>query len=238
MFSKIDFRSALLGGVVAALVVMAMAPVAAAVGDNIKLGLTNTANAQTKVKGSVSGEAPFRVVNTNSNGSALSLAVDSGNPPMKVDSGAKVKKLNADRVDSFSANELLRAAGGGTSGFWEALGGTAYLTATIEVPKPGWIIAGATVGIYADNGKTFSGSCYLGAKLGGTTNFSGHQWFTAVDGAGNDPGACNPTSLFGASQAGTYEVSMYFSGASTNGTLRSGNLWALFVPFDGSGGRP
>jgi hypothetical protein len=70
-------------------------------GEPFLLGrLTNTATALTKLTGNVDGSA-MQVVNNNAdaNDSALSLNVQSGEAPMRVNSSAKVASLNADQLD-------------------------------------------------------------------------------------------------------------------------------------------
>jgi hypothetical protein len=70
------------------------------VGARLDLGKTNTVNALTTLVGSVAGPS-LKIDNNSTNGSAtaLSLRVEAGKAPMKVNSGARVANLNADEVD-------------------------------------------------------------------------------------------------------------------------------------------
>ena len=80
----------------------------AANGQPFLLGrATNAATALTKLTGNVDGAA-MRVQNTNTgtNDTALSLGVQEGEAPMRVNSSAKVTNLNADEVDGLSSEEL------------------------------------------------------------------------------------------------------------------------------------
>jgi hypothetical protein len=105
MGRRSGFRSGLLGVLVGALLVMGL-PVVASVGDAILLGMTNTGNAETRIRGSEPGPL-VRIDNNNANGQAVRFQVESGNSPFTVDSPKKVKYLNADRVDGKSASAFL-----------------------------------------------------------------------------------------------------------------------------------
>jgi hypothetical protein len=81
-------------------------------GQNFILGsLNNTATALTKLTGNVNGSA-MQVVNSNpdANDSALSLNVQSGEAPMKVNSSARVTNLNADKLDGNDSGAFFRGA--------------------------------------------------------------------------------------------------------------------------------
>ncbi len=103
-----NLRSALIGAVVAA-VVMATLPAVAAVGDVLKLGQANSANGVTSLSGSATTN--LQVTNTQAGASALDLRVVSGSAPFKVNSTGKVLNLNADRLDGKHASYYLPATG-------------------------------------------------------------------------------------------------------------------------------
>ncbi len=69
-------------------------------GGNFILGENNAASALTRLTGNVDG-ASMQVRNTNAGGddSALSLDVQPGETPMRVDSDTRVPNLNADKLD-------------------------------------------------------------------------------------------------------------------------------------------
>lgn len=106
MRSKFSFRSALVGGLVAGLL-MAGVPVVASVGDAIVAGQNNSANQTTNLKGNAEFQN-FKVTNTRATGVAARFVVEPGNPPFHVSSGVIVPKLNADRVDGVHAAGLLK----------------------------------------------------------------------------------------------------------------------------------
>lgn len=77
------------------------------IGAPFDLGKTNTVNAVTRLVGSVGG--PSLTIDNNSTigaATALNLQVEAGKAPMKVNSGAKVADLNADKVDGKSVSEI------------------------------------------------------------------------------------------------------------------------------------
>ena len=97
-------------------------------GGSFILGQTNAATAITRLAGTqgVDG-AMFGVKNNNAdaNDTALSLKVQAGEPPMKVNSSTMVANLNADKIDSLDSTDFQRAnaqAGGGLSGNYPTRG--------------------------------------------------------------------------------------------------------------------
>ena len=77
------------------------------VGSAFNLGKTNTVSAISKLVGSVAGPSLLIDNNsTNSAATALDLQVEAGKAPMKVNSGARVANLNADKLDGMDAGQL------------------------------------------------------------------------------------------------------------------------------------
>jgi hypothetical protein len=79
----------------------------AANGDNWTLGQLNSATAITKLAGSGGVDGPMLQITNDDSGSddtALDLNVQSGEPPMTVDSQRKVRNLNADKLDGMSSS--------------------------------------------------------------------------------------------------------------------------------------
>lgn len=89
-------RAALIGALVAAVVMLTL-PVVAAVGDPLKLGQANSADAATSLSGS--STASLRITNNRASSPALDLRVAAGSPPFKVNSTTRVRYLNADLLD-------------------------------------------------------------------------------------------------------------------------------------------
>jgi hypothetical protein len=89
-------RGLLIGAVVTAVVMLSF-PVVAAVGSNLILGQSNSADAITSLSGAAATN--LRITNTQAASPALDLRVVSGSAPLKVNSTARVANLNADRLD-------------------------------------------------------------------------------------------------------------------------------------------
>ena len=80
------------------------------VGASFDLGKTNAVNAISKLAGSVAG--PSLLIENDSaakGATALNLQVEAGKAPMKVNSGKKVAKLNADKLDNLNASAFVRS---------------------------------------------------------------------------------------------------------------------------------
>ncbi len=71
-------------------------------GDPFKLGQKNTASKLTTLVGNVAAEAAFLIRNPGG-GPALDLRVESGQPPMVVNSGVQVPNLNVAALNGRSA---------------------------------------------------------------------------------------------------------------------------------------
>jgi hypothetical protein len=95
--------SGIVGGLVAAIVLMAL-PAMGVTGGSFVLGRQNTAENRTALKGATE-TANLRVENT-ADKPALSLATSEDAPPMAVNSKKKVTNLNADTVDGLDSADL------------------------------------------------------------------------------------------------------------------------------------
>ena len=84
-------------------------------GQPFILGENNAASILTRLTGNVNGSA-MQIENNNAgdNDSALSLSVQSGEAPMRVNTSAKVANLNADKVDGRNPPLLMRVAANGS----------------------------------------------------------------------------------------------------------------------------
>ena len=86
-------------------------------GDPFRLRQINTINKISQLVGSTNNPM-LRIDNNNAgaNATALDLRVEPGKPPMKVNSAARVARLNADRLDGHDAPLLVRVNSDGTLG--------------------------------------------------------------------------------------------------------------------------
>ena len=79
-------------------------------GDAWRLGRNNVATAITKLGGQLGVNGPMvRITNNNANAddTALALQVQSGEPPMRVNSTTRVDSLNADLLDGQDASQFV-----------------------------------------------------------------------------------------------------------------------------------
>ncbi len=236
---RINIRSAFVGGLVAALTVMALPAVAAEVAAALQLGQSNTANARTTLRGDV-GSANLRIVNTHADGSPLSLVAQPGEPPLKVNRTTKVKNLNADRVDGLSAHQLIRVAHAATDSVDEAIFGGGFeadvLTVTVKAPRDGFLVIDAAIDAFGTAFDDFG--CRLAVD---DTYVTGTLIGSRVHSAGGDHTInseenCSPTGVQQVT-AGTHTVAFQIVGRNTVNFSRA-SLWAMYVPFDGEGIRP
>jgi hypothetical protein len=218
MMDRTHVVSGLVGGLLVA-VILAGPSAIAAVGDALRIGALNTGNARTTVQGDTN-HALVKIVNTQgSNDNALSL-VSSG-PNLQISNTRKINRLNADQVDDLSAREIVRAEHAytedGPDDEGEALG------LTITAPVDGILLIGGEVNVGANDG---------------------YQCQLAVDGHyALDPGIrfdwdakkCTTTAAFDV-EAGTHDVGVFIT-AEDNVDVYETSLWAIFVPFDGTGAR-
>jgi len=107
-------KGVVLGVVVCAITLGSTAALAGSgIGGVFNLGTTNTTNASTVLQGSTNGQQ-LRVVNNASTGTAatgIGIHTAPNEPPLAVDSTARVKNLNADLLDGQTATAFV--AGGG-----------------------------------------------------------------------------------------------------------------------------
>ena len=131
MSRSIHLRSALIGGLVAGLVMTALPAIAAKVGDPTELGVTNKVNRQTALIRTKAGTA--LAVTAKAGGSPLKLVSKDGSPPMKINSSAKVIRLNADRLDGMDSTAFLGATAKATNAdLLDDMDSTAFLGATAK----------------------------------------------------------------------------------------------------------
>lgn len=98
------WRSVFLGAVLGVLLV-ASVPVVADVGDAVLAGRNNRADQRTSLK-SAARAPTLRLINASGSGVGLSLVVQPGAAPLKVNSSRKVDNLNADLLDGRSSSHF------------------------------------------------------------------------------------------------------------------------------------
>jgi len=228
------FRAALAGGLIGAML-MAALPAVAATDGNFILGRRNGAGSPTKLI-SANGITTMRI--TNAGGVApLDLVAKPGVPPMKVNTSAWVKNLNADLLDGRQANQLVRLAHAHSANVDEALfGGGAsadILTTTIETPTAGFLHVTASVTV---SGTTYD-DFFCEIEVGATTT-PGSTKFGVVDAPGGthtsgyfDICATNGVTMV---PAGTHTVKFHF-GNRASADLDDAALSVIFIPYGATG---
>ncbi len=236
---RIHMRSAFIGGLVAALTMMALPAVASEVAAALQLGQSNTASTKTTLRGAV-GSSNLRIVNTDPDGSPLSLVAEPGNPPLKVNTSKKVANLNADRVDGLSAHQLIRVAHTATDNVDDGIfsaGAANVLTVTVHAPRSGFLVIGSAIDGFGPTDAPDSYICRIlvdGSGVTGTSMVSLVDWEAGA--SGNASENCSTTGAQ-AVAAGTHTVDLRVTNQTTV-IFGAATLWAMYVPFDGDGNRP
>jgi len=228
---RFSFRSALAGGLIAALVMVTL-PVLGSVGDAIRAGLTTKAGEQTVLKGNVDSQN-LKLVNTG-NGQAASFVTESGRAPFKVNRAKKVKKLNADKVDGYSATQLApRAAFIANDDIPD---GADYALGTlIEAPAPGILLMSAGVDAYNEDSDIFL-RCLLRVD---TEYVVGSEMIADIGGStGTNLEEDCTTSGAVVVGAGDHSVDFEIEDADSNTVFVDASVWVIWVPFNGIGDVP
>lgn len=106
----VSLGGAVLGALLVGVLLVSMLPVEAATGDPVIAGAENQAGQQTTLRSN--SLSTLTLVNSRStDGSALSLFTPVGTPPFRVNRGALVRRLNADKIDGMHASELAVPSG-------------------------------------------------------------------------------------------------------------------------------
>ena len=247
MSRSIHLRSALVGGLVAGLVVTALPAVAAVVGDALELGEANTINQTTTLK--MRSRRTALVVEKNKTGpvievegkrNVVKITAAAGKAPILVNREAgTARNLSADEVDGYHANGLVRVAfdasddlpdGDDSGAFPGGLGEP--LSVSITTSTAGWLVITSTIdainGIANDayacilrvDGDAVLGT-WMNAELNGTS-FTNREEDCTTHGVQEVA-------------AGAHTVTLRVFNVATTTDFRDGSLSAMFVPFDGTG---
>jgi hypothetical protein len=213
-------------------------PAAVSAVAGLVLGEENTTGGRTGLT-AASGSATLRLANTHSGGSALSLAVEAGNPPLKVNSTSKVQKLNADKVDGLSAHQLLRIAHDSTTDVGSNVEGT-MLTVSVKAPFDGYLLITGGVnsdGALGDGAYVWCNFELDGLKIPESERLISNKIITANGDIETFYSYCE-SSVTVPITAGTHTVNLHWEATSASPNPEEATLSALYVPFDGLGKRP
>jgi hypothetical protein len=225
-----QFIVSMVAGMLGAALFAAGPAAVAAIGDAVRIGQINSGNARTTVRGNTDG-ALAKVVNTSSGDTALQLVSDG--PNLKVSNSKRIKRLNADRIDGFHANQLIRAAHTESDDLPDGDGSiNTLLSVDIVAPAPGVLLISAGAHFYIDGFTGVSFGCWI--DLDAVTTLSGSSRGSHDN--DNSQGHC-ATSVGVGIAPGNHTVE--FRSSSPSGIdIGPGSLTVLWVPFDGNGAVP
>ena len=154
-----------------------------------------------------------------------------------VDAATAVNATNADNVDGFSANEMMRVAFDSTNDAPDANGNA--VLAFIAVPKAGWLILSGSIDGLNAIGQSFDEyTCSLAVYGAFVTNTDRDSIVHAPGGTQTNNGQEN-CSTTGVQQvtAGAHTIALTIGNRNT-AIFREASVWGLYVPFDGFGNTP
>ena len=231
MESRFHLRSALAGGIVAALLVSAIPAVASTI-VAVMAGEINDVDVRTGLRGNVD-TANLTLDNTNPDGSGLSISVEKGNAPLEVNSPKRVKKLNADKVDGRHAHSLIRVASAARNNVAEpsSVNRQPVLTTSITAPTGGFLVlTGGVDALSSSTGSTYTCSVPVDGVTVIGSRRNARFGPAASDNREEDCSTQGVVSI----GAGTYDVTLDIKGW-LDGTISGGSVWAIYVPYDGTG---
>jgi hypothetical protein len=220
------FVSGLVGVLVGALLVAAF-PAGASNGDPMLLGKKNNALRITKLI----GRRGMEIRAGRAGNPAINLYSQPGTPPMSVNRDVMVENLNADLLDGFDADGLIRVAFDDTNDANDADGD--LVTASLTAPSDGYLVMAGSVDV---DGSAFDFLlCELqvdGTKVDGSTMIVTVD--TGVDQTNNSEENCSTT---GAAEVadGPHDVTLTVAQRDGTTVFDNASVWALFVPFGGDG---
>lgn len=146
------------------------------------------------------------------------------------------QKVDAGKVQGYSAADLAPRASfdsRGSSAWGQGLNGS-LATVTITAPASGILLIDSTVSFRRFASGTDNLACWL--YLDGT-EIDGNGVSLTVDGDGSDAIGCAPTAATVVT-AGTYTVTAEVASVDAATYVYDRTLWAMWVPFDGTGNTP
>ncbi len=239
---------------VLALVVGVASTALGANGQNFILGkLNNAATSVTGLVGNVNGAA-MKVSNPNAGAddTALSLSVQAGEAPMRVNSGVRVANLNAaragiadsavsaanaqnaDKVDGRHATDLIRVASAKSVNNSRVDTSGVVLTTSISAPTAGFLVIDASSDVFRFSSTVGFPTCFI--RVDGTFDIASERAMR-LDAGSNTEEDCATNTVIPVA-AGEHTVNLEAEFMTSGTTFDESTLSALFVPFDGSGQGP
>lgn len=167
--SKDVLKGAVVGAVASTLVLISSSAIAGTgIGAVFNLGVKNSVNAQTTLRGAPSKN--LQITNTGT-GHGLGITVANGTAPIVVNSGAgKATNLNADKLDGHSASYF--ASKGYSDGFDSEVtltsAGESHRLMSVSVPSGKYLVMARLQGRTGTDGggNSFRYDCYLQGASG------------------------------------------------------------------------
>jgi hypothetical protein len=186
---------------------------------------------------SASQSAPGVLGVNTADGPGLSAIVNAGHPPIKVNSNSKVALLNADLLDSFDANELVRVSRGGIQNLFPGSTFAGVTSTTIQAPSAGFALVMAATTTYTNNAGC--APCQSYARLADTTTGATSPAIDTqlVTGSTVDQASLSPVWVFPVTAGShTFELqkATFFSNSYT--TFFNPTITAVYIPFGATGG--
>jgi hypothetical protein len=218
----------------AAVAVLAVVGVAgASSGDALVLGGFNTADRSKTTLWANTGGPALRVKNVRPGQVALRLETEGAAPPLWVDSGVWVNRLNVDEVDGYDAADLTRAA-------WCALdnaddGTDVVCEMSLDAPVAGFVILGGSADLWRNVGGDDAVTCRF--VLDGTPVVGSVREIVLNGDAYPDPSSeVDCFADAGATlTAGLHTVAFETDGVALGTGVVDVGAWVLFTPFGGDG---
>jgi hypothetical protein len=157
-------RGGAAGAAVVVVLTAATAVAGTGIGERFDLGQTNRVN-QTSVLTGADAAPMLTVRNTSGAAGAagVNIAVEDGRPPLKTNSDTRVANLNADTVDGYDANDLLRVARGEFENSFSIASFTSQAEITLQVPKDGFVLLNGQLSAATD--ATACNPCHAHLRL-------------------------------------------------------------------------
>jgi hypothetical protein len=238
-------KGAIAGGAGAAVVMASSVALAGSgIGGVFNLGQTNSVDETSTLTGSKAGPQ-LQVTNTNTATTAtgLGLNVPSGRAPLTTTSTGRVPNLNADFVDSYHANQLERVGQRAGATFGSGANFSSLATATVAVPKKGFVLVTGTTFAESTNGSCTPCFAWLRVRdLSGDPSSPASYSPPLVTklSVGNEAfadAAMSQTWVFPAlTGIRSYAVEGGIFSPNTLGTFNNSAVTALFLPFGYNGG--
>lgn len=211
---------------------VATTALAAAPGDPFKLGKVNTINRISQLIGSTNGVL-LRIDNNSAgaDATALALEVEPGKAPMKVSSETRVFRLNADRVDDRSAEDLVRVAAQKLNDSPVTSTNGTVATTSINAPTSAFLVIDASSNVFNVQQTDSLVQCLI--EVDNQPDDPSRRFMQLSNGS-NQEEDCSTNTVVGVAE-GTHTIDLEALDVGTGTNFDQTTLSAIFIPFDANG---